>query len=175
MAARTLKIPFVVSGGLGDAHGFLAGLGAGADAIMMGSRFMATVECPISDRLKQNMVDLTPEHPELRHRCLADPDPKVYTELFALRDKMPLTEWIKRLEKVGLKESDWKAENLPGDFSKEWVQYFGEMVSMCVEKPVNKPEDLKGVMKPIWRAFQKDPKLVEKWGKEEYPITEEAQ
>jgi hypothetical protein len=29
--------------------------------------------------------------------------------------------------------------------------------------------------KPIWRAFQKDPKLVEKWGKEEYPITEEAQ
>jgi TRAP-type C4-dicarboxylate transport system substrate-binding protein len=59
---------------------------------------------------------------------------------------MPLTEWVKRLEKVGLKESDWKAENLPGDFSKEWAQYFGEMVSMCVEKPVNKPEDLRGVM-----------------------------
>jgi hypothetical protein len=29
--------------------------------------------------------------------------------------------------------------------------------------------------KPIWRAFQKDPKLVEKWGKGEYPITEEVQ
>lgn len=55
--ADELTIPFIASGGFGDARGLVAALALGADGITMGSRFMATVEAPIHEKVKQAIVD----------------------------------------------------------------------------------------------------------------------
>ncbi|MDQ2859824.1 MAG: nitronate monooxygenase family protein [Pseudomonadota bacterium] len=55
-AADRITIPMIASGGFGDARGLVAALALGADGINMGTRFMATVESPIHDNVKQRMV-----------------------------------------------------------------------------------------------------------------------
>ena len=49
-------IPVIAAGGIVDGRGLVAALGYGAQAVYMGSRFMATVECPIHDKVKQAIV-----------------------------------------------------------------------------------------------------------------------
>ncbi|MDP9142795.1 MAG: nitronate monooxygenase family protein [Pseudomonadota bacterium] len=56
-AADKVKIPMLASGGFGDGRGLVAALALGADGINMGTRFCATVEAPIHDKVKQLMVD----------------------------------------------------------------------------------------------------------------------
>ena len=55
-AAEELKIPFLASGGMADGRSLAAALAMGADGINMGTRFMATVEAPIHDNVKQALV-----------------------------------------------------------------------------------------------------------------------
>ncbi len=52
----SLKIPVIAAGGIGDARGFVAALALGADAVIMGTRFMATRECPAHPRFKEWLV-----------------------------------------------------------------------------------------------------------------------
>ncbi len=54
--ADKLKIPFIASGGFGDARGLVAALALGADGVNMGTRFMATKEAPIHDAVKAQLV-----------------------------------------------------------------------------------------------------------------------
>ena len=56
-AAEELSIPFVGSGGFGNAEGLVAALALGADGINMGTRFIATVEAPVHQNVKQTLVD----------------------------------------------------------------------------------------------------------------------
>ena len=58
-AAEELKIPFVASGGMADARSLVASLALGADGINMGTRFIATVEAPVHDNVKQAIVAAT--------------------------------------------------------------------------------------------------------------------
>lgn len=51
-----VKIPVVAGGGFADAEGFVAALAMGADGILMGTRFMATKECPAHPRFKEWLV-----------------------------------------------------------------------------------------------------------------------
>lgn len=55
-AAEELKIPFVASGGMADARSLVGALALGAEGMNMGTRFMATVEAPIHDNVKQAIV-----------------------------------------------------------------------------------------------------------------------
>ena len=55
-AADKVKIPMIASGGFGDGRGLAAALALGAEGINMGTRFMATVESPIHENVKQQMV-----------------------------------------------------------------------------------------------------------------------
>ncbi|MEM7189074.1 MAG: nitronate monooxygenase family protein [Pseudomonadota bacterium] len=55
-AADELEIPFVSSGGMADARSLVASLAMGADGMNCGTRFMATVEAPIHDNVKQAIV-----------------------------------------------------------------------------------------------------------------------
>ena len=55
-AAEALKIPFVASGGMADGRSLVAALALGAEGINMGTRFMATVESPIHQRIKEQIV-----------------------------------------------------------------------------------------------------------------------
>ncbi len=56
-AADQVTIPMLASGGFGDGRGLVAALALGADGINMGTRFCATVEAPIHQRIKQFLVD----------------------------------------------------------------------------------------------------------------------
>ncbi|SEQ43781.1 nitronate monooxygenase [Solimonas aquatica] len=55
-AADKVKIPMIASGGFGDGRGLVAALALGAEGINMGTRFCATVEAPIHDKVKQLLV-----------------------------------------------------------------------------------------------------------------------
>ena len=55
-AADKVKIPLLASGGFGDARGLVAALALGAEGINMGTRFCATKEAPIHDKVKQAYV-----------------------------------------------------------------------------------------------------------------------
>ncbi|MFP6584110.1 MAG: nitronate monooxygenase family protein [Candidatus Hydrogenedentota bacterium] len=58
-AADKLEIPFVASGGQADGRSLIASLAMGADGINMGTRFMATVEAPIHQNVKDALVNAT--------------------------------------------------------------------------------------------------------------------
>lgn len=55
-AADELKIPFVASGGMADGRSLVAALALGAEGMNMGTRFIATREAPVHDRVKQAIV-----------------------------------------------------------------------------------------------------------------------
>lgn len=55
-AADELKIPFVSSGGMADARSLVASLAMGADGMNMGTRFIATAEAPVHEKVKQAIV-----------------------------------------------------------------------------------------------------------------------
>ena len=55
-AADELEIPFVASGGMADARSLVAALAMGAEGMNMGTRFIATQEAPVHERVKQAIV-----------------------------------------------------------------------------------------------------------------------
>jgi nitronate monooxygenase len=55
-AGETLEIPFVASGGMADARSLVAALAMGAEGMNMGTRFIATVEAPVHEHVKQAIV-----------------------------------------------------------------------------------------------------------------------
>jgi len=55
-AAEELKIPFVASGGMADARSLVAALTLGADGINMGTRFIATQEAPVHEKVKHAIL-----------------------------------------------------------------------------------------------------------------------
>jgi len=56
-AADKVKVPLIASGGFGDGRGLVAALALGAEGINMGTRFCATQEAEIHERVKQTYVE----------------------------------------------------------------------------------------------------------------------
>jgi NAD(P)H-dependent flavin oxidoreductase YrpB (nitropropane dioxygenase family) len=56
---KGVRVPVIGGGGVADGHGLAAVLALGADAVIIGTRLLATQECPIHRRLKQALVDAT--------------------------------------------------------------------------------------------------------------------
>jgi nitronate monooxygenase len=54
--ADKISIPFIASGGFADGRGLAAALALGAQGISMGTRFMCTVEAPIHENVKKQIV-----------------------------------------------------------------------------------------------------------------------
>lgn len=54
-----VNIPVIGGGGIGDARGFLAALALGAEGVVMGTRFMATHECPVHPKFKEWLLRAT--------------------------------------------------------------------------------------------------------------------
>ncbi|TNE39824.1 MAG: nitronate monooxygenase [Alphaproteobacteria bacterium] len=55
-AAEELEVPFVASGGMGNAQQLVAALALGADGINMGTRFMVTKEAPVHQNVKDAII-----------------------------------------------------------------------------------------------------------------------
>jgi nitronate monooxygenase len=56
VTTEKLKIPVIASGGIADARGLVAALALGCEGANMGTRFMATKEAPIHEKVKQALV-----------------------------------------------------------------------------------------------------------------------
>ena len=56
LAADAVDIPVIASGGFGDGRGLVAALALGAEAVNMGTRFMATQEAPGHTRVKELLI-----------------------------------------------------------------------------------------------------------------------
>jgi NADH:quinone reductase (non-electrogenic) len=69
-AASALRVPVIASGGIADGRGMAAALTLGAEGINMGTRFCATKEAPIHDRIKQALVDASERDTNLIFRTL---------------------------------------------------------------------------------------------------------
>lgn len=70
LARDALDIPVVSSGGFGDGRGLVASLALGAEAMNMGTRFVATVECPVHDAVKRALVHANERDTRLLMRSL---------------------------------------------------------------------------------------------------------
>lgn len=55
-AARSISVPLLAAGGIGNGAGLAAALALGADGVLMATRFMATVEAPIHQLVKAELV-----------------------------------------------------------------------------------------------------------------------
>lgn len=55
-AVAALDIPVIASGGIADGRGLAAALALGAQGVNMGTRFVATLEAPVHERIKQALV-----------------------------------------------------------------------------------------------------------------------
>jgi nitronate monooxygenase len=52
-----IDLPIIASGGFADGRGLVAALALGADAMNMGTRFVATQEAPVHNNVKQALVE----------------------------------------------------------------------------------------------------------------------
>jgi nitronate monooxygenase len=101
-AARQIKVPIIAAGGIGDARTFAAALCLGAEGVTIGTAFMATKECPISDERKLALVQASPTDPGFHRVSLWLPNQEDYEKVMKERDSLPLETWLRRLEKVML-------------------------------------------------------------------------
>ncbi|MFC1822236.1 NAD(P)H-dependent flavin oxidoreductase [Thermodesulfobacteriota bacterium] len=120
--AKRVNTPLIVGGGIGNARGFLAAMAMGADAVGLGTSLMATTECPISDIVKQKIVEASIDDPKLRKQCLTPPDPKEYERVMKKRGEIPNSQWLRELELVMLNQPGEIVENKPGyEFEDETI------------------------------------------------------
>ena len=56
LIADAVRIPVIAGGGVGDARGLVAALSLGAEGVYMGTRFLATKECPVHQNWKQTLL-----------------------------------------------------------------------------------------------------------------------
>jgi len=56
LVADAVKIPIIAGGGFYDGRGFVAALALGADGVVMGTRFVATEECPAHPKIKEWLI-----------------------------------------------------------------------------------------------------------------------
>ena len=57
--ADAVEIPVIAGGGIVDSRGLVGALALGAEGVYMGTRFMATVECPAHPNVKRAILEAT--------------------------------------------------------------------------------------------------------------------
>ena len=72
-ALDQVKNPLIAGGGFADGNGLLAGLALGAAGVNMGTRFMATKECPVHENIKKKLVDTIESETTLVMKSLMNP------------------------------------------------------------------------------------------------------
>lgn len=81
VAVETLKIPVIAGGGFADAQGFVAALALGADGVLMGTRFMATKECPAHPKFKEWLVNAKETDTLVTGRPIGNPARRLRNQL----------------------------------------------------------------------------------------------
>lgn len=72
-AVENVSIPVIAGGGFVDGQGLLAALSLGAEGIIMGTRFLATQECPAHEAVKSWMLDASEDDTVIIQRSIKSP------------------------------------------------------------------------------------------------------
>jgi len=99
------KIPLIAAGGIYDGKTAKAALLLGADGIQMGTRFLATIECIISDAYKKKIIDASADDIEVILRFTGHP-------IRVIKNKW--SEEMKKLEEKGAFPEEVRAEKIAG-------------------------------------------------------------
>ena len=75
-----LEIPVIAGGGIGDGRGLVAALALGAEAALMGTRFMVSRECPLHDNIKQRLIEASEKDTMMIMRSINNPERVVATD-----------------------------------------------------------------------------------------------
>jgi len=92
LTVDTVEIPVIASGGFGDGRGIVAALALGAEAVNMGTRFMATEEAPGHPKVKEWLIQASERDTLLLLRSFRN-------TMRALRN--PTSEKVLEMEKQG--------------------------------------------------------------------------
>ena len=71
---KSLDIPVIAGGGFADGRGLVATLALGAEAVMMGTRFMVSRECPLHQSIKERLAQATEKDTVLVMRSIGNPE-----------------------------------------------------------------------------------------------------
>jgi NAD(P)H-dependent flavin oxidoreductase YrpB (nitropropane dioxygenase family) len=80
-AVQELSIPVIGAGGFSNGRGLLAALSLGAEGIQMGTRFVATKENPVHEKVKQHILGMTENSTVIIKRSIQKPARVIRTEL----------------------------------------------------------------------------------------------
>ena len=72
-AIDRIKAPLIAGGGFSDGRSMMAALALGAAGINMGTRFMATQECPIHPAVKEKIVELPENSTVIVQQSIGNP------------------------------------------------------------------------------------------------------
>ena len=72
-AVEQLDIPVIAGGGICNGKGFLAAMSMGAEAVLMGTAFFATKECPAHEAIKSKLIESSEKDTCLLLKSLNNP------------------------------------------------------------------------------------------------------
>ena len=97
-ASRMIKAPVVAAGGIADGKGLVAALAMGAEAIYMGTAFMATKEFKAPDTLKDNVINQKITDPAYIRRVIELEHGGLHSFASGVIDSLPsVKEFINRI------------------------------------------------------------------------------
>lgn len=99
------RIPVIAAGGIYDGKTALAAFLLGADGIQMGTRFLASKECVVSETYKQKIIDATADEIEVILQFTGHPIRVI---------KNQWSEEMKKMEERGAFPEEMRAEKIAG-------------------------------------------------------------
>jgi len=116
------KIPLIAAGGIYDGKTAKAAFLLGADAVQMGTRFLASKECKISENYKRKIIEATADDIEVVLRFTGHP-------IRVIKNKW--SEKMKKLEERGAFPEEIKAEMIAGGLRGDNVEEIPLLAGLC--------------------------------------------
>ena len=116
------KIPLIAAGGIYDGKTAKAAFLLGADAVQMGTRFLVSKECKISENYKRKIIEATVDDIEVVLRFTGHP-------IRVIKNKW--SERMKKLEERGAFPEEIKAEMIAGGLRGDNVEEIPLLAGLC--------------------------------------------
>jgi len=116
------RIPFIAAGGIYDKKTKEAALLLGAEGVQMGTRFLASKECPASEDYKEKIIKAKNDDIEVVLRFTGHP-------IRVIRNQF--SERMKKIEEMGAFPEEVKAERIAGGLSGKDIENIPLMAGLC--------------------------------------------